>query len=61
MNNQQDEEPADDPGETVTIKSVSCKERDATVYNMQGVAMSRGRQLPKGVYVREGKKIIIHY
>ena len=47
--------------DTTGIESVKVEgeERDQPVYNLQGVRMPDGVSLPKGIYIRGGKKFVV--
>ena len=47
--------------DAVSVSSVTAKvaEPDGAVYNLQGIRMTDTTNLPKGIYVRDGKKFVV--
>ena len=47
--------------DAVSVSSVTAKvaEPDGAVYNLQGIRMTDTTNLPKGIYIKNGKKFIV--
>ena len=47
--------------DAVSVSSVTAKvaEPDGAVYNLQGIRMVDTTNLPKGIYIKNGKKFIV--
>ena len=45
--------------DTVVDAEIDAENENAPIYNLQGVQMKGGKNLPAGIYIRGGKKFIV--